>query len=110
MKPTVDPKRTGVRAFLIPGWPEGGYADPGAVLRSEDKEGRYAGTLLFACPGCGEFGSVRCNHPKPAESPSWDILAGTPDDPTTLTLSPSIHCRGCCGWHGYLRNGVFESC
>jgi hypothetical protein len=66
--------------------------------------------LYFGCPGCAMPGSIRVGHPKPSGSPSWDVGGGSLADPTTLTLSPSINCVVCCGWHGYLRNGVFESC
>lgn len=82
-------------------YPETG--DPGA-------SGRYtADHFAFACPGCGRWGCIRVGHPKPGESPSWDVVSGDPGDPATLTLSPSIHCVGCCGWHGYLRSGIYAS-
>lgn len=98
----VDNKRTGVKAVLRDEFKF--EADPGDCRRAEGSR------LMFACPGCGQWGSVRCDHPKPTENPSWDIVSGDPSDPATLTLSPSINCIGCCGWHGYLKNGVFESC
>ncbi len=98
---TVDPKRTGVRAKLIADFEFD--AEPGQCLRNGDR-------LMFACPGCGQWGGVSAGTPKPAQGPSWQIVAGTLDDPATLTLAPSINCIGCCGWHGYLKNGVFESC
>jgi hypothetical protein len=78
---------------------------PGTCLVDSD-----INKLSFACPGCGRWGGVIAGHPKPPVKPSWDIIGGKLSDPTTLTLSPSIHCIGCCGWHGYLKNGVFESC
>lgn len=105
-KPTVDPKRTGVKATQQDEWPDDCNYQPGAFYRLKNSTGR----LQFACPGCGQLGSIRAGNPKPAETPSWDIVSGTVDDVTTLTLSPSINCVGCCGWHGYLKNGVFESC
>ena len=61
--------------------------------------------MMIACPGCGHVSGIRVGNPKPADTPSWAI-AGDPNSPT---LSPSINCVGCCGWHGYLRNGVFDS-
>lgn len=63
--------------------------------------------LTFACPGCGQVGGILVGHPKPQHSPSWDVAGGSLADPLTLTLNPSINCVGCCGWHGYLRGGVF---
>lgn len=100
---TKDPKRTGVKAVLLPEFAF--HADPGSCQWNGDE-----GRLYFACPGCAQWGSVRTGHPKPEPSPSWDIVSGEPAKPESLTLSPSINCVGCCGWHGYLRNGVFESC
>lgn len=100
----VDPKRTGVKASLIP-WKEppmdlvdGQWVGPpGAFI---------LGTTIehwnLCCPGCGKLGG-------PKEGAKWSITSGSFDDVTTLTLSPSI-AKSCCGWHGYLKNGVFESC
>lgn len=99
----TDPKRTNVKAVLVDGYRDD--LPPGASMYWKE-----AHRLQFACPGCGQFGGIRIGHPKPAESPSWDIVTGSPEDPTTLTVSPSIHCVGCCGWHGHLKNGVFVSC
>lgn len=109
MKPELDIKRT-VRAAqsstdddrLMPG--ESEYTEPGLARRLNKDH------LLFSCPGCGRPGAIRADHPKSGDPPSWDVTGGTLDDVTTLTLAPSIHCVGCCGWHGFLRNGVFESC
>lgn len=98
---TIDPKRTGVKAFMVPEYKEG--LDPGACVHHPEDE-----RLSFACPGCGQWGGIRGTHPKQANS--WDITSGSLTDATTLTVSPSIHCIGCCGWHGYLINGVFQSC
>lgn len=100
----IDPKRSGVKARLLGEFPEDPEILPGDCVRSD--QGRF----LFACPGCGRLGSIRVGAPKPSDRPSWCIASGSLDDPATLTLSPSIHCVGCCGWHGYLRGGVFESC
>lgn len=103
MKLPVDPKRTGVKAVLIEEFVFD--AEPGQCQWKPDEP-----KLYFACPGCGAWGGVRIGHPKPEKSPSWDIVSGMPEDPSALTLAPSINCIGCCGWHGYLKNGVFESC
>lgn len=108
----IDPKRTclAVQAAaddpgLQPG--ESLHLEPGLARRLGDGD-----HLLFACPGCGRTGAIRAAHPKPdnGNGATWDITGGSLDDVTTLTLNPSINCVGCCGWHGYLRNGVFESC
>ncbi len=106
MKPPVDPKRTGVKAVqsdwteppmeLVNGhW----HGPPGTMI---PVEGRGIGGFLIACPGCGQIGSAR-------DGAVWQVTGGSREDVTTLTLSPSI-AKGCCGWHGYLKNGVSESC
>lgn len=105
--PAIDPKRT-VKATKLDDYPDDVVA-PGACFHPTG-EGWGPNTFLFSCPGCQQFGGIQCASPKPEKSPSWDIVSGSLDDPTTLTLAPSIHCVGCCGWHGFLRNGVFESC
>lgn len=103
MSPATDPKRTDLRATPTTfdtgdGYP--GSAEPGAF--------EFVGysTLVLACPGCGHVSAMRVGNPKPLLSPSWE-LGGTPTAPT---LRPSINCVGCCGWHGYLTDGVFRSC
>lgn len=58
--------------------------------------------FLIACPGCGQFGSAR-------DGAKWSVAGGSEEDVTTLSLQPSI-LKHCCGWHGYLTNGVFVSC
>jgi hypothetical protein len=115
MNVVVDPKRTvparTVTVFEADGSARDGIdAQPGDCQKREPYRGDLAERLMFACPGCARWGSIVCGHPKPAKGPSWDIVSGSLDDPATLTLATSIHCVGCCGWHGYLRNGVFESC
>ncbi len=57
---------------------------------------------VLCCPRCGQLGSCR-------EGQRWQVTGGSWDDVTTLTLSPSI-AKSCCGWHGYLRGGLFEEC
>lgn len=62
---------------------------------------RYPAGMIYACPcGCGTRGSLAF---RPHPSPSWE-WDGNLDAPT---LSPSVHHVG--HWHGYLRNGVWES-
>lgn len=104
----VDPKRT-CPAVYQPvfdadgGAPNGTDFPPGTCQRVQPNR------LMFTCPGCGQWGGVQA-FPSPKKPEGWEIVSGTLDDPTTLTLSPSIHCISCCGWHGYLRGGVFTSC
>lgn len=65
----------------------------------------------FACPGCGAKGFLALHTENP--EPRWTVTAGDVARPETVTLSPSIlHTPrlGGCGWHGYLRNGVFAPC
>lgn len=105
---SVDPKRTIAISLTNDAWPEDGYTNPGAVYVDMDET--YKDRLIFACPGCGRMGSIRATHPKDVNGPSWDIVSGRLIEPATLTLHPSINCVGCCGWHGWLRDGVFVSC
>ncbi len=107
-----DPKRT-VRARLIPELPNPAdeaarfYGEPGDMIRVNRHNAR---DLLWgfevARPGCGQFLSLPLF---PAEGCRGTVTGGTPDDVATLSLSPSI-LNHCCGWHGHLRGGVFESC
>lgn len=63
--------------------------------------GRIAG-IIYVCPcGCGKTGALGF-RPQPSPSWEWD---GNQESPT---LSPSVHHVG--HWHGWLRNGVWESC
>lgn len=77
------------------------YGPPGVSQGLHDGK-----TLAFYCPGCGRFGQIGVHHPKIENS--WDIMGGSPEDPTGLTLHPSINCVGCCGWHGFLVDGNFQ--
>jgi cytochrome c1 len=115
-RPAADHKRTVPLAKIDepPHWEDG---EPGGAFLRHFQDGTTC--LFFRCPGCGKMGHIRIDNPKPADSPSWDVVSppvqktahGLADfDLSQLTLSPSIRCIGCCGWHGYLRNGVFESC
>lgn len=100
-----DPKRTGVKASLIP-WnsppmecPDGRwFGPPGAFMDLVDIG--LPNKWVLCCPGCGELGS-------PRKGASWTATKGSFADVTTLTLRPSI-AKSCCGWHGYLNSGVFE--
>lgn len=104
MRPEVDKMRSGVKAHKID-WTEPPmelidgkwYGPPGAMI---PRTGATDGIEhLICCPGCGQVGSAR-------DGAKWQVAAGSLEDVTTLTLIPSI-AKGCCGWHGYLRNGVF---
>ena len=107
-RPVVDPKRT-VKLVVDPfpeDWDYDKYEYPG---RSEIFDADERGCVLrFACVGCGKFGQIRVGWSDKPASPGWLLVGGNKDDPTTWTLSPSIHCIGCCGWHGYLKNGNYE--
>ena len=62
--------------------------------------------LGFVCPcGCGTPGCVMI-APNGEKSHNW-TWDGNTEKPT---LTPSIQRVGGCKWHGYLRNGVWESC
>lgn len=74
-------------------WDEHEAAGPGAFYFANDS------SLINNCPGCGRRSALTIggdNHPQ------WTIVYREP-----LTLSPSVNCVGCCGWHGYLKNGVW---
>lgn len=78
-------------------------AVPGAFeyYTSRESGGAPAG-IIYSCPcGCGRSGALAF---RPAPSPSWH-WDGNRDKPT---LRPSVHHVG--HWHGWLRNGVWESC
>ncbi|AKR57109.1 hypothetical protein XM25_15165 [Devosia sp. H5989] len=65
---------------------------------------RFPAGMIYSCPcGCGATGVLRF-RPTPSPSPSWE-WDGNRERPT---LSPSVHHVG--HWHGFLRNGVWESC
>lgn len=76
-------------------------------------DGRYATReevptdIIYRCPGCGEI--VFCTLKPDPRTPAWE-MTGTREAPT---LSPSIihdKAKGGCGWHGWLRDGVFREC
>lgn len=60
----------------------------------------------YCCPcGCGITAClVVGNGFKPATAPSWNWNGST----EAPTLAPSVHHPG--HWHGWLRNGIWESC
>ena len=109
----VDPRRTGVKAFEVPGndpscWFDGEarwISTPGAMIRVDNGDGTLFG-FNVACPGCGQIGTIPVS---PKSRVRWDVTGGNVGDVTTLSLAPSILKR-CCNWHGFLKSGVFESC
>jgi hypothetical protein len=88
------------------------YAYPASCEILLHRDGKPLATFWFACPGCGMVGGITIGlEEKPDLPPSWLLTPqSTKSDITTWTLTPSIHCIGCCGWHGYLREGKFVSC
>lgn len=84
----------------------------------DEEPGRAAGAIeiraygeggvgfAFRCPcGCGRDGYLPI-RPQQAPGPSWE-WDGNRERPT---LNPSVLQVGGCQWHGWLRNGVWESC
>lgn len=67
--------------------------------------------FAYRCVGCGMETALPVNPPD--AGPRWTVTAGDPMTGAGLTLSPSIWHNGgrCgCGWHGWLRDGVFAPC
>lgn len=102
-------RRAQARLVSVDKWFE---LEPGECVLVTSRDGDAVTGLVHACAGCGsvvslDFAGARANHPQ------WSVLSGDPSKPETVTLSPSIlhdPAKGGCGWHGYLRNGVFEPC
>ena len=62
--------------------------------------------LGINCPGCGKESYLHLTDENGRGlEPCWHWDG----DPKKPTLKPSVHSVGCCGWHGYLRNGIWES-
>ena len=105
-----DPRRT-VAARLRPTDGLDGTFEPGDVRLMVDEPGGATTAYGFGCPGCGStcilhLGTGPENH-------TWQVTAGDASKPEGVTLSPSIlHTpqHGGCGWHGYLKGGVFVPC
>src|ERR1700742_570556 len=103
MKPTINNKRSCKATYFSDlndeayqhGEPGAVYDKSGKVLYGEDGKQicNYSHTLVFNCPGCGQFGSIAAKS-GPKESRTWQITQGSLEDITTLSLSPSIHCIG----------------
>ena len=85
-----------------------GTFEPGDVVTMVDDPGGPVTAYGFSCPGCGgasilHLGTGPSGH-------TWHVTAGEAAKPETVTLAPSIHHSGGCGWHGFLTAGVFTSC
>lgn len=86
-------------------------AGPGAIYlwRFAEKlaEGGTSGHIMLKCPGCGQSSGMHCRVPgtaHPEGIQSWELSGLQP------TMNPSINCVGCCGWHGWLKDGIFSKC
>lgn len=79
-------------------------ATPGGFKYGRALEGERPCGMHFTCPcGCGRDGWLPF---RPESSPSWE-WDGDRDAPT---LRPSVLQVGGCGWHGWLRAGVWVPC
>jgi hypothetical protein len=104
---TVDRNRTDVK--LIPTIPDGDGGigpEPGSTAIFASNE--HSCILQFRCPGCNLLHAIPIGFgvKPPSPPPSWLLRHGNEADITTWTLTPSIQTH-CCGWHGYIENGVF---
>jgi hypothetical protein len=77
---------------------------PGAFKYFSDGSSLGPTGMNFICPcGCGALSPLHFDNDEPTD-PSW-TWDGNRQKPT---LHPSVHWVG--HWHGWLRNGVWESC
>ena len=77
---------------------------PGGILWADDKSHFH-----MSCPGCSEPLRIPVKQEGSIKAKPWE-WNGSFDRPT---VNPSIvHVKGVygCGWHGWLKNGVFEEC
>ena len=90
--------------FRDPNKPSKGLVAGGFHVEPPDSDGEQ--DFYYYCPcGCGRVAPlVVGNGFKPEISPSWR-WNGSFDKPT---LFPSVWHQG--HWHGWLRDGVWESC
>lgn len=69
------------------------------------KDKNFIGGMIMKCPcGCGSLGALSFDN-STQDSPKWH-WDNNKENPT---LFPSIWRKRTCGWHGFLRNGFFES-
>jgi hypothetical protein len=101
-----NPFRTNVKAALSQEgtWDGDGYANPGECWATHRVDGTQHG-LAIACPGCGVVHSVAVGVQLSLRE-TWTVVAGDLRDVTTLSLSPSLT-FSCCGWMGWLKQGIF---
>lgn len=65
--------------------------------------------LAFDCPIHEDCAGGRIEIPtSTTESAGTWGRTGTTFE--TLSITPSIRRRGACGWHGFIRDGRFETC
>ncbi len=79
--------------------------EPGGMMPVRNDKGEITG-FSIACPACGVWGGISFVAVGSFTNP-WHVTGGSVEDVTTLTVRNSI-LKHCCGWHGYLNNGVFE--
>lgn len=93
---------------------DGPDAGPGSVMvlvRDRDDTGPPAGYVM-RCPGCDAQSALPL-YPETEHDrgrPRWRVEAGDPRTGVGLTLSPSVYHLHGCGWHGWVRSGVWEPC
>ena len=76
--------------------------NPGDWSYTSNSSNETAGMCIL-CPGCGAESYLQfANTSSTVDSGSkwnWDGNRELP------TLTPSVHSTGCCGWHGFLKQG-----
>lgn len=94
---------------------DGADVAPGSVmvLRRQGRDDAPPAGYGMRCPGCGQEAYLPLAPANPNDSPTtarWNVDAGDVRTGAGVTLSPSVWHRSGCGWHGWLRNGVWEPC
>lgn len=88
--------RNGVNATICLDFDAMEAAPPGAIHYLD-------GGAIIKCPGCGS--ESFCEERRGDNHPSWTM------DHQTQTWQPSVHhSANGCGWHGFLKNGVWGPC
>lgn len=73
----------------------------GAYMFTHNEHGIITG-MLNRCVGCGRILPINFNPA--AGHPLWTLQCKEP-----ITISPSVHHNTPdCGWHGWLKNGVWQ--
>lgn len=81
-------------------------AGPGAIHYACDASGNVA-SVVIKCPGCGQVLALPLQRdPAQPFAPVWGFN-GSRAKPS---LAPSVHHKGECGWHGWLRKGRWRGC